>query len=664
MSDFSRLNNLPLLPRSCHLLLLAALLAAGLFLTLPVSAKTLPAFAFRQVTLSVVQADGSPVPNASVYGFCRDLNLVWPRPTSDSQWANISVWHPSFLGQTGEDGSVTAKIPAGNWSFFAAASLPGDSPAALVVWSDFRQPLAGENIRLAPATQKAWTFCAPNGAPAAPRQLFFKPASLPIWIPIGAAPSTQPWQIQLSAGNLGVWGAADATATRPGLILSWGNLTGSMPDGKLLPSGPVATLAFKGGQGRSSLSWLAWSNFGLEGQIVLAQNATVLISAGNFSLGCTRPLAGSLTATFVSEFYSLKATGHPVFNLDSPLTATLDQALPAAPARGEDVDDVDTTKNANLFAQLYLIDGDGHLVSEIDDASGRPARFSATVSVNGVRSDAKTLADNTTLDDGSQFLFAAPLESNSSPANTTWEISGPVGVLPPSPLTPAKPILVKSATFAINVPPLLQPHAENILVEAEIVAQAMNQASGRLRKKGPTVLHASAGHHGASASHNGTSISIGTKLLFSNSLILRHDFDHELGHNYGFTHGGLHETSNEVTRSTGAAQVSQQSAKWMFIDRMNGITHPEVGYHNTGLYLYCYAQGGEPFLRFISLNEYPVIAKLAKDYTKDEVETALLGLALHRDLTAICQAYGLKVTPDRVAQATTAAQSLCQTPKP
>jgi len=75
----------------------------------------------------------------------------------------------------------------------------------------------------------------------------------------------------------------------------------------------------------------------------------------------------------------------------------------------------------------------------------------------------------------------------------------------------------------------------------------------------------------------------------------------------------------------------------MFIDRMNGIEHKEVSYHNTGLYLYCYAQDGELFLHFISLNEYAIIKALSKDYTLDEVEAAVLDLAMGRDMTEICK---------------------------
>jgi hypothetical protein len=65
----------------------------------------------------------------------------------------------------------------------------------------------------------------------------------------------------------------------------------------------------------------------------------------------------------------------------------------------------------------------------------------------------------------------------------------------------------------------------------------------------------------------------------------------------------------------------------------------------------------------MSVNEYAVIGKLSKQgYAKDEVTTALLGLALGRDMTRICGSYGLGITPERVADATRAARDLCHAP--
>jgi len=146
----------------------------------------------------------------------------------------------------------------------------------------------------------------------------------------------------------------------------------------------------QGREGHSQLTWSAWHNFGLEGQVGLAKDAKVLISAGDYSLGYRRPVANALMGTFVEEYCTLKASDDRFFNLDTPLDAALDQSLPAPPAKGEDVDDADTSKQIKLYAQLYLMDGNGRLLSELDDASGQPAKFSASVRWRGAVSVPKT----------------------------------------------------------------------------------------------------------------------------------------------------------------------------------------------------------------------------------------------------------------------------------
>jgi len=609
-----------------------------------------------------VQADGNPVAGASIYGFCRDLNLIWPRPVDDRQWAGPDVWLHSYLGQTDANGKIHAKIPPGAWSFFAAASLPGDSPTALVVWSDFREPAPGETIQLAPTARKTWTFCLPNGMAASPKQLFFKPVGLPIWIPVTGTDSSQPWQVELSAGRFELWGTADATAAQPGFVLAWGTLNDKTPDGKILPPGKTALLEFKGGGGRSQLAWSSWYNFGLEGSVALAKDAKIGISPGDYALGYRRPFPGGLMGTFAGEFVSLKATDHRTFDLDTPLTAALQQDLRTPSAKDEGTDEADASDQDKLYAQLFLVDGNGQLLVDLENNDGQPARFTASAKIAGLRVGAKSAPDKRGEISGNQTLFVANVTGSPATDQTTWDISGPPGILPAGPFVPAKLVDINSGTFKIAVPAILEAHAKTILAQAEVTAAAMDAATGLQRHVTPTKLSITPAHLGGAALHDGSLISMGTKLLYSDSLILQHTFVHELGHNFGFTHGGLHETSNEVTRSTGAAQISNQTAKWMFLDRMNGIERKEIGYHNTGLYLYCYAQGGEPFLLFISHHEYAAIKALSKDYTADEVETAVLGLALNRDMTEICQAYGLKVTPARVAQATAAAQPLCQTP--
>jgi hypothetical protein len=209
------------------------------------------------------------------------------------------------------------------------------------------------------------------------------------------------------------------------------------------------------------------------------------------------------------------------------------------------------------------------------------------------------------------------------------------------------------------LPQVMARDAQNVLAQTEMLAAEMDKVSGRRRKVEPTVITINPALKGAAAAHNGSALSIGTILFFSDDPLSGHTIVHELGHDYGFRHGGLHETVVEVSRCAGGDQITQQPAKWMFLDRMNGIPTAEVRPHypNKGLYLYGYAQGGLKFLHFMSAHEHTELRALAKQgYSSDEVTAALLSLALGKDMTSICHNYGLNVTPDRVAQATQAAR--------
>ena len=41
-----------------------------------------------------------------VYGFCRDLNLIWPRRDKEVAGRNDIIWQETFLGKTGADGGI------------------------------------------------------------------------------------------------------------------------------------------------------------------------------------------------------------------------------------------------------------------------------------------------------------------------------------------------------------------------------------------------------------------------------------------------------------------------------------------------------------------------------------------------------------------------------
>src|ERR1700761_3005915 len=85
-------------------LLMGIGLVFGVSCQLVTAAGTLPEFAYHEVHLKFTQADGKPVTNASIYGWCRELNLIWPRRDQEFKGRNGVLWDDSFLGKTGSDG--------------------------------------------------------------------------------------------------------------------------------------------------------------------------------------------------------------------------------------------------------------------------------------------------------------------------------------------------------------------------------------------------------------------------------------------------------------------------------------------------------------------------------------------------------------------------------
>ncbi len=626
------------------------------------AAEILPEFAYRDISLKFTSTDGKPISGASIYGFCRELNLIWPRQDRLVKNRNDILWDESFLGKTGVDGMVKAKVPPGKWGFFALAQTNGTVSAG---WSDFRERPAGEIVRLAPTATKHWTLCSANTV-LTPKRLFLKPQGFPIWISASMAAATESVQMEIPPGNFQLWAEGDATADHPGFAMSWGSPNSQIADGKISSPEKTAVVQCKGGKGQVTFRWARRQSFGLEGQLRLCDNATVLLTAGMFSVGYTGPVATGLRGNFVGQLYDLHAGQSFVLNMDSPLTGGLDQILSEPNKKGE----------AKLIGQLYLVDGNGHILHELSDDQHNPISLEVYVTLNGQRIKARpvlrsveTLSageeeEETETDKAGQMLFSASAGSIRSNAGAVWEITSPRGLLSQTRFTTGQRVTVMTPTFKMAVPAVIARDAQNLLSQTEMLAAAMNYSAGKRRRVESTAVIIDPSRRGASGVHNGTRITISTRLFFSDAPMSEHGIVHELGHNFGFHHGGLHETVVETSRCAGADQITEQPAKWMFMDRMNGIPRDETPYrkyHNVGLYLYCYAQGGMNFLHFMSANEQAVVRQLERQgYTEDELTAALLNLAMGRDMTRICHNYGLNFTPERLEQGTQAARILCR----
>jgi hypothetical protein len=655
------------IPKLCLGFIIAV---TGMRSSLAAGVPALPAFAYQQITLGFVQLNGEPVAKARVYGFCRELNLLWPRRDHELAGRNDIVWDEAYLGDTGANGAATATLPPGKWQFFAAGVTP--EGAVVAGWTDARAIQAGETVRIAPAATRRWSFTSANGGILMPRRLFMKPRDFPVWIPVSLERETAAASFQLSPGPIEMWAQADAPPAHAGFALDWGAVSLQTPDGRIAAVPPAGAIECRNVKGPSVLIWTRWGHFGLQGELKLSGDADIFLPPGDFTLGYRRPVTGGLTAGFAGQYEPLQ-TGRPLMlDFNTPLSAGIDQGI----SRGD----------RKLIAQLYLVDGNGHVMSDLLDTSGKPVAFTASVTVNGkpfatsqgkdrreiqrqqllhdlgVSNEEQEVDDEGSAGSGflpnySQTQFEAAIGPGASGTDAVWSFTAPPGILPRTTLSPGPLVTVNSPTFRVNVPAALQPAATNLLAQAEFLAQTMETVSGRQRRHVPTTLRVNPASETAST-HDGTSLGIREKIFYADQPPIVHTFAHELAHNFDFYHGGMMESVVEICRCAGGEQISQQPAKWLFFDLMNGVHRKKFGYKNIGLYLYCYAQAGPAFLHFVSVNEPAILRKLSQDkYTVDEATDAICTLGMHRDMTAICNNWGLAVTPEREATAVSDAGS-------
>ncbi|MFN7139958.1 MAG: hypothetical protein ACK4UN_11545, partial [Limisphaerales bacterium] len=237
-----------------------------------------------------------------------------------------------------------------------------------------------------------------------------------------------------------------------------------------------------------------------------------------------------------------------------------------------------------------------------------------------------------------------------------WEIAAVPGVMPQMRISDVSKgrVTVRSRTYTIEAPEVLESAGRNFLSQLEDLALSMESVSGRKRRVKSTEMRIEAGKAGASAAHGGRYIRFGPGFWYFDRLQFRHSLIHELGHNYNFYHGGLHETMVELVRAGKAPQIGQQDVKWLFFDRMNGTRQNEkVGYEKSypdiGLYLYCYSQNGTAFTRYLVAHENDHRKKLRDlGYSEAEITAALCSVAMGRDMEAICRAYGLDFSRERI----------------
>jgi len=621
-------------PGHMFVLLVLAALLVSVFAASATAAETLDEFAYRKIRVEFVDKESRPVSGASVYGYCRDMHLLWPR-INDNQYSQ--PWQESYLGNTDEAGILAGQVPSGRWAFVACGLSAKNHVVA--GWTDFEPLPPDGQVRIQPKVIRSWSFRVTSTGQSGDglvqhKRLFLRPIHLPIFIPV-LVPPRDVIKFELpSSASFELWGQSADRFRTPAFVLNWGQMDSETSDGERKLPGQVSILNFEGRRGRASLSWSRPWDHSLTGTVPIIIPSKMLLSPGAYCLGYRWPI-GRTIADFVARRYDLRDGDEKTLRFDRKLKAGLS-----------------VQKESNrVLARLFVVDENGHLLRGVSSADDKPLQFDGSVSTETGRYKARQtspggllfeVADSNDADKG-QWRFAIPLYPIHSQKFRAEEGK-----------------IIHSRHFRINIPIVLENVAANHLAQLDELEDRMRAVSGRKKRRhAETQMKVYVYRRGASATHDGAYIRIGSKIFFRDLPAMTHDFIHELGHNFSLTHGGLLETIVEASRFTGQEILSGQASKWLFIDRMNGIKKREGWYPHTGFYLYCYSQGGPRFLRFMAANEINTRTTLGKQgFSKTETIAALAAIALQRDLSKISCVYGMCKSPERYAQAVQAVQKI------
>ncbi len=621
-------------PVRITVLLLLASLLVSVFCASSAPAEVLDEFAYRKIQVELVDNDRRPISGASVYGYCRNLHLLWPR-INDHQYSK--PWQESYLGNTGEAGILSGQVPSGRWAFFAC----GLSAKKHVIagWNDFEPLPAHGRVRIQPKVIRKWSFRIPATGQSRDglvrhQRLFIRPKHLPIFIPV-SIPFQDVITFELPVGaSFELWSQGAGMAKIPAFILDWGEMDSNTSDGERKLPEQVSIFNFEGQRGRASLSWSRPWDHSLAGTIPIIIPSKMLLSPGAYCLGYRLPF-GSRIADFVARRYDLGGGDEKTLRFDRKLKGGLSVQKEAT----------------RVLARLFVVDENGHLLRRVLSSDDKPLPFDGWVVTETGRYKARQTSPG-------EILFE--VADNNDADKGKWRINLPLPSIYRRSFQAAEGKIIHSRHFRINIPIVLEDVATNHLAQLDELEDRMRAVSGRRKRRhAETQMKVYVYRRGSSATHDGAYIRIGSKIFFRDLPAMSHDFIHELGHNFSLTHGGLLETIVEASRFTGPEILSGQASKWLFIDRMNGIKKREGWYPHTGFYLYCYSQGGPRFLRFMGANEINTRTILDKQgFGKTETIAALAGIALQRDMSKISCVYGMCKSPERYAQAVQAVQKI------
>ena len=594
--------------------------------------------AYVKVTVSVADPEGNAFPGASVYGYCGQHGLMWPRFTHDQYNAPWAL-PPRVVSP--EDGVVRAEVPKGPWAFVAVGSLAAaeTTPFALVCAArDLAYVKQDRTVALLPTrAQEIAPKYTDMGDVVLTDALCEHPAS-GVWlsIPLGDEPAP-PWRF------------AYGPRLRMMLALRARDGSACYVTALALPAtGPAVVKTFK----RSSLARVAlvrrsasvkpvrltWAKDipGFEGSLDIQDAEAVYLYPGEYLLSYDCELDDGTVLTFGPGLFSLTAGETRDFVFGDGYRAGMQEQR---------------TASGKFIGMLMVVDAQGLISWRWTDKDGKHLSMKGVLAI----SPGEPIPVECKYDKKHYWNhFQVPIDKVPQVAEAKtreWRLDTPLKALIGDRFQGSARTRLETPYFHIDAIKPAAVAVQHFLQQADRRAQIIEEICTHAKKRN-TLLRLEP-QLPARATYNGSRLTLPNYGLQLPLPTQDHPFVHELTHNFAYRHGPLMELIVELSRDNGGPQITAQLAKWLFFDRLNGRKTPETITKRwrdsgrdapLGLYYCLYNHrkgGGRSFIVFLSKHTIHTLIQAGKrGIPARTARVALTSAAMRRDLRALWEAYG------------------------
>lgn len=591
--------------RTCSRMFMCSLLFS---ITMLSSAEPLKEFQLCNGSIKVTDITGKPVKDVAVYGYCKELDLLWPR-TPDNQYS--LAWGQEFFARTNDEGTVRAEVPNGKWFFCAVGHIENNTILATDLLTEIT---ADFSLTLSPElTIKSTYGLSPESHPNTDcvlSKLFITHSPVPLYVQVPVGEMEEIVFQTMRTLPFGIWGQGSTGDKSTVGVFDFGKLK----EGRNRPES-LNQILFDGDKDLSfDLKWTRRWRDGLADSVKINAGQRFSISNGKFSIGYKRQV-GDLWCDFVSKYCNFSGQGKEILKINDNLR----------------IDIWTQQKDEKSLVQLFAVDDNGFHIKQFYNNDGNQLKFDAMM-----KQGTQVLKSASYPRDMS-FVF----EDFKLTGKETWNFSIPLVAFKDKWFAKTPFVEPSGRFFTMKVPADLTSYAVNYLEQLDDISKRMQLVSGRKKQVSRTQLILNIESRTTGEVH-GKNIATANHVFFRDFPIQRHSFPHEMAHNFGFLHGGLQEAVVDIVRSDSEFIIYGQESKWLFIDRMNDRNRKESWYPYTAIYMWGYSRGGQRFLHLLSKFEPSLLKEgETKGFSKEEIIGPMFCVFLKRDMFEISSKYGL-----------------------